>query len=63
MDNVIGGPGAFSIPARGFKDFYSAILTKLILEIAAGPEEAPIRAAARRSSPLSGDGLEKETAP
>ena len=34
LDNVIGGPGAFSIPARGFKDFYSAILTKLIREIA-----------------------------
>ena len=34
MDNVIGGPGAFSIPAQGFKDFYRAILTKLIREIA-----------------------------
>jgi hypothetical protein len=34
LDNVIGGPGAFSIPARNFKDFYSAILTKLIREIA-----------------------------
>jgi hypothetical protein len=34
LDNVIGGPGAFSITARGFKSFYSAILTKLIREIA-----------------------------
>jgi len=34
LDNVIGGPGAFSIPARDFKDFQSAILTKLIREIA-----------------------------
>ena len=34
LDNVIGGPGAFSIPARGFRDFNSAILTKLIREIA-----------------------------
>ena len=34
MDNVIGGPGAFSITAKGFKDFYRAILTKLIREIA-----------------------------
>lgn len=34
QDNVIGGPGAFSIPARGFKDFYNAILNKLIREIA-----------------------------
>ena len=49
MDNVIGGPGAFSIPARGFKDFYAAILTKLIREIAARPEAAPTRAADRRS--------------
>ena len=51
LDNVIGGPGAFSIPARGFKDFYAAILTKLIREIAARPEAAPIRAADRRSPP------------
>ena len=34
LDNVIGGPGAFSITAKGFKSFYSAILTKLIREIA-----------------------------
>lgn len=40
LDNVIGGPGAFSIPAKTFKDFNSAILTKLIREIAgiSGPE-------------------------
>ncbi|MDX1483403.1 MAG: DUF1194 domain-containing protein [Alphaproteobacteria bacterium] len=50
MDNVIGGPGAFSIPARGFKDFYSAILTKLIREIAARREPAPPRARAARES-------------
>ncbi len=34
LDNVIGGPGAFSIPARSFKDINSAVLTKLIREIA-----------------------------
>ena len=51
MDNVIGGPGAVSIPARGFKDFYAAILTKLIREIAARPEAAPTRAADRRFTP------------
>ncbi len=34
LDNVIGGPGAFSIPARSFKDFNAAVLTKLIREIA-----------------------------
>ena len=32
--NVIGGPGAFSIPARTFKDFATAIRMKLIREIA-----------------------------
>ena len=34
LDNVIGGPGAFSIPARSFKDINAAVLTKLIREIA-----------------------------
>ena len=34
IDNVIGGPGAFSIPAKTFRDFNSAILNKLIREIA-----------------------------
>ena len=38
-DNVIGGPGAFSIPARGFKDFAIAVRRKLILEIAGGAFE------------------------
>jgi hypothetical protein len=33
--NVIGGPGSFSIPARNFEAFSTAVLTKLILEIAA----------------------------
>ena len=30
---VIGGPGAFSLPARGFEEFATAIRRKLILEI------------------------------
>lgn len=52
LDNVIGGPGAFSIPARGFKDFHSAILTKLIREIAGtvrppSPQVANARAGKR----------------
>lgn len=33
-DNVIGGRGAFSVPARNFEDIYFAIRRKLILEIA-----------------------------
>jgi hypothetical protein len=40
LDNVIGGPGAFSIPAKSFKDFNAAILTKLIREIS-GLETLP----------------------
>lgn len=33
-ERVIGGPGAFRIAAHGFEDFASAILDKLVLEIA-----------------------------
>jgi hypothetical protein len=38
-DHVIGGPGSFVIPAKDFTDFRSAILNKLIREIA-GPAPA-----------------------
>ena len=31
---VIGGPGAFSLPAEGFEDFANAVRSKLIREIA-----------------------------
>ena len=34
LDHVIGGPGAFAIPAKDFASFQSAILSKLIREIA-----------------------------
>lgn len=34
VNNVIGGPGAFVVPAATFEDFGTAILRKLILEIA-----------------------------
>ena len=43
-DNVIGGPGAFSIPARGFRDIYIAIRKKLIREIAGGTEGRSLHA-------------------
>ncbi len=36
-DRVIGGPGAFSVPAESFEDFRAAILSKLIREIANAP--------------------------
>jgi len=35
-DNVIGGPGAFMVPAMSYDTFADAILKKLITEIA-GP--------------------------
>jgi hypothetical protein len=37
IENVIGGPGSFVIPAKDFTDFKAAILNKLIREIAGGP--------------------------
>ena len=47
-DCVIGGPGAFHIVAKSFKDFSRAVLRKLILEIAdARPATAPSRDRAR----------------
>ena len=49
LDNVIGGRGAFSIPARTFKDFNSAILTKLIREIARMEAPRRARTAARQA--------------
>jgi hypothetical protein len=38
FDNVIGGPGAFMIPAASYEAFADAILKKLIIEIAANEE-------------------------
>jgi len=58
LDNVIGGPGAFSIPARTFKDFKAAILTKLIREIASidTPPSADTAALRRRrEKPRNGE--------
>ncbi len=48
LDNVIGGPGAFSIPAKTFKDVNAAVLTKLIREIS-DLETQPHRRHARRT--------------
>ncbi len=39
-EHVIGGPGAFTVPARSFEDFKTAILDKLVREIAADPTDA-----------------------
>src|SRR5580698_8327858 len=39
-DNVIGGPGAFMIPAENYDTFADAVLKKLITEIAAAGDDA-----------------------
>jgi hypothetical protein len=39
-DNVIGGPGAFMIPAENYDAFADAVLKKLITEIAAAGDDA-----------------------
>lgn len=41
-DNVIGGPGAFAIAAKGHEEFGTLILSKLVKEIALGPVEGGI---------------------
>lgn len=41
-DHVIGGPGAFVMPARDFEDFATAVRRKLVLEIAG--TRTPVRA-------------------
>jgi hypothetical protein len=51
-DNVIGGPGAFMIPARDYDAFADAILKKLITEIAAGEATRPIDTASVGRSPV-----------
>jgi hypothetical protein len=51
-NNVIGGPGAFVIPAASFETFADAILKKLVIEIsemegARPPSQAGVRSATR----------------
>ena len=41
-DNIIGGPGAFYVPALTFRDFEVAVRKKLIREIAGGPGPLPV---------------------
>ena len=48
-DNVIGGPGAFMIPAENYDTFADAVLKKLITEIA-GTDDNPIRSSASDST-------------
>lgn len=44
-DNVIGGPGAFAVAARGHEEFGTLIVSKLVKEIASAPvEDVPVQA-------------------
>jgi hypothetical protein len=53
-DNVIGGPGAFMVPATSYDTFAQAIIKKLITEIAAGEPFTPLSGgAAPRPAPRS----------
>ncbi len=50
FDNVIGGPGAFVIPAQNYDTFADAILKKLITEIAAREPAADGRTEAQANA-------------
>lgn len=52
-ENVIGGPGAFMVPARDFAAFAEAIHKKLILEMAGGNDADRDAAADRQGRPGS----------
>jgi hypothetical protein len=63
-DNVIGGPGAFIIPADNYDTFGVAILKKLISEIAmarADATQAYAIAPLRRGRPIAEDGATSQT--
>jgi hypothetical protein len=49
-DNVIGGPGAFMIPAENYDTFADAVLKKLINEIASGGAARSIASDANESA-------------
>jgi hypothetical protein len=51
-EQVIGGPGAFTVVAEDYTAFREAILTKLILEIAGHAPPRRTYVAARRDAPL-----------
>jgi hypothetical protein len=51
-DEVIGGPGAFMVPAKDFNDFADAVRRKLILEISGLP--GPLKVGERAPAPRAG---------
>jgi hypothetical protein len=54
-DNVIGGPGAFVVPAESYETFAEAVLKKLIVEIAGASlaTDANVATAEQAAPPLS----------
>ena len=52
-ENVIGGPGAFVLPAHGYGDFGRAIRRKFIVEISDAWSKASERKAAQLTNPPS----------
>ena len=65
-DNVIGGPGAFMIPAENYDTFADAILKKLISEIAGaetGTDHSFARTAASRARPSQRQNLATSLVP
>lgn len=59
VDNVMGGPGAFVLPAEGYGDFGRAIKQKFVLEISGAPAaggrsgaEAQLAEPAARKTPV-----------
>ncbi|MGE0652809.1 MAG: DUF1194 domain-containing protein, partial [Alphaproteobacteria bacterium] len=61
QDTVIGGPGAFMIPALSFQNFGQAILAKLIREIAG--IDGPVRVQAAEDTLDKDDVARRKTTP
>ncbi|MFN4283982.1 MAG: DUF1194 domain-containing protein [Alphaproteobacteria bacterium] len=61
QSEVIGGPGAFSMPAEGFEDFANAVRSKLIREIAGRDDFRPVEIAQRDPAPPSADAATADT--
>jgi hypothetical protein len=52
-DNVIGGPGAFVIPAASFETFAEAVLKKLVIEISDAEAVGPPSPRVSPTDPLA----------
>jgi len=48
FDNVIGGSGSFMVPAESYEAFGTAVLRKLVLEIASNGPQPPVSGRQRR---------------